>query len=98
MKYIVSWYEKNRMITTNCCKTFKDEEKAQQFLLEQKANPDVRDVVLSATLTEEDYAHINLYADDYPQDVWENYCEACGVSKDSTEITINFPLALVRAD
>ena len=34
--------------------------------------------------------YIILYADEFSFDAWEGYCEACGVSKDATEIKIYF--------
>ena len=47
MKYIVSWYEKDRMLVTNCCKTFKSLEKAKEFLDIMKQNHELRDFTLS---------------------------------------------------
>lgn len=32
---------------------------------------------------------IMLYADEFDVDVWEDYCEALGVSSNETEIRIN---------
>ena len=34
--------------------------------------------------------HIILYAEDYNWDVWETYCDICGVSYDATCIKIKF--------
>lgn len=35
-------------------------------------------------------AHIILYADDYSYDVWEDYCNICGVSSSANSICIGF--------
>jgi hypothetical protein len=42
-------------------------------------------------------SYIILYADDYDWDVWEQYCEICGVSKDASCIRINFDKKNVEA-
>lgn len=34
--------------------------------------------------------YIVLYPDDYDYDVWENYCDICGVGYDATCIKIKF--------
>ena len=34
--------------------------------------------------------YIILYADEYDYDVWEQYCDICGVSYTSTYIKIRF--------
>ncbi len=34
--------------------------------------------------------YIVLYADEHDYDVWEQYCDICGVSYDSLYIKINF--------
>ena len=34
--------------------------------------------------------HIVLYADEFADDIWEQYCDICGAPSDSTEITIYF--------
>ena len=34
--------------------------------------------------------YIVLYADDYDCDVWEEYCDVCGVGYDSAYIKIKF--------
>lgn len=42
MKYIVSWYETNRMLTTNRCQTFKNKQKALEYYAEkQKTKKDM---------------------------------------------------------
>lgn len=33
--------------------------------------------------------YIKLYADDFPFDVWEQYCKAMNISTDSFEVKIN---------
>lgn len=42
MKYIVSWYETNRMLATNCCQTFTNKRKALEYYAErQKTKKDI---------------------------------------------------------
>jgi hypothetical protein len=41
---------------------------------------------------------IILYADDYDYDVWEQYCDICGVSRKSTYIKIKFNDENVQSD
>jgi hypothetical protein len=40
--------------------------------------------------------HINLYAEDYRGDTWEEICKICGVSSEVTEMMIPFAKALVK--
>lgn len=42
--------------------------------------------------------YIVLYADEYACDVWEQYCDTCGVSYDATYIKIKFNGEDVEAD
>ena len=42
--------------------------------------------------------YIVLYADDYDCDVWQEYCDVCGVSCDATYIKIKFNYNDVEAD
>lgn len=39
---------------------------------------------------DDDARYITLYADEYDCDVWKEYCDAAGVSYETTEITIKF--------
>ena len=34
--------------------------------------------------------YIVLYADDFPTDVWEQYCDICGADSDSAYLKIKF--------
>ena len=71
----------------------------------------IRDGILSGvdTYVEEDHVdeiaqagfhkvddHINLYAEDYRGDTWEEICKVCGVSSEVTEMMIPFAKALVK--
>ena len=38
----------------------------------------------------EEMNYITLYADEFPADIWEDYCRAAGVPKSATEITLWF--------
>jgi anaerobic selenocysteine-containing dehydrogenase len=40
--------------------------------------------------------HINLYAEDYRGDTWEEICKICGVSSEVTEMMIPFAKALIK--
>jgi hypothetical protein len=40
--------------------------------------------------------HINLYAEDYRDDTWEEICKVCGVSSEVAEMMIPFAKALVK--
>ena len=40
--------------------------------------------------------HINLYADEFNKDAWEQTCRICGVSAESMELMIPFAKALVN--
>lgn len=40
--------------------------------------------------------HINLYAEDYRDDTWEEMCKICGVSSEAMEMMIPFAKALVK--
>lgn len=40
--------------------------------------------------------HINLYAEDYRDDTWEEMCKICGVSAEAMEMMIPFAKALVK--
>lgn len=40
---------------------------------------------------------IVLYADEFDEDIWEQYCEICDVPSDSSEITIYFDTKDVEA-
>lgn len=42
--------------------------------------------------------YIVLYADEYNNDVWEQYCDICGVSCYSTYIKIKFNREDVESD
>lgn len=42
-------------------------------------------------------SRIVLYADEFDEDVWEQYCEICDVPYDSSEITIYFDTKDVEA-
>jgi hypothetical protein len=42
--------------------------------------------------------YIVLYSDDYDYDVWEEYCDICGVSRNATSIKIKFNLKDVESD
>lgn len=42
--------------------------------------------------------YIILYADDFDCDVWEEYCDVCGVSYNSTYIKIKFNTANIETD
>ena len=42
--------------------------------------------------------YIILYADDYDYDVWEEYCDICGVDCDATYIKIHFDDKNVECD
>ena len=35
-------------------------------------------------------SHIIIYADDFSYDIWEEYCEICGVDPSATSISISF--------
>ena len=35
-------------------------------------------------------SYIVIYAEDFDQDIWEDYCKICGVSTDCTYIKIKF--------
>ena len=37
-----------------------------------------------------DKNYIVLYRDEYPDDIWADYCDACQVSRDSNWIKIRF--------
>ena len=41
--------------------------------------------------------HINLYADEYRNDTWDEMCKICGVSGEVMEMMIPFAKALVKA-
>ena len=41
--------------------------------------------------------YIVLYADEFPCDVWERYCDICGVGYDSFSIRIIFDKKYVEA-
>lgn len=43
-------------------------------------------------------SHIILYPEDFSYDVWEEYCEICGVHSSATSITIVFNDEDVRAE
>lgn len=43
-------------------------------------------------------AHIKIYAEDFPYDVWEEYCDICKVSYNSTMICIGFDYGNVESD
>jgi hypothetical protein len=40
--------------------------------------------------------NINLYAEDYRDDTWEEMCKVCGVSSEAMEMMIPFAKALVK--
>lgn len=40
--------------------------------------------------TNEKKRHIYIYAEDFMPDVWEKYCDICGVPPSATEIKIVF--------
>lgn len=42
--------------------------------------------------------YIVLYADDYDWDVWEQYCDICGVDYNASYIKIKFKSEDVEAD
>lgn len=42
--------------------------------------------------------YIILYADDYDHDVWQEYCDVCGVGYNATYIKIKFNYKNVEAD
>lgn len=43
-------------------------------------------------------SHIILYADEFDYDVWEDYCEICGVHHSARKITIVFNDEDVKAE
>lgn len=42
--------------------------------------------------------YIVLYADDYDWDVWQDYCDVCGVTYNATYIKIKFNYKNVETD
>ena len=44
-----------------------------------------------------DWAHIRLYADEFDEETWKNYCDIAGVSPSDEMFTLNFRLADVRS-
>jgi len=42
--------------------------------------------------------YIILYADEFDYDTWEQYCDICGVSRNSTVIKISFSDENVESD